>query len=348
MSYAETIDRIRRLAKGDDSCDDELTELLLNSGCYYLLSRSEKQRVKAMSAVAVNSVMINHRYKACSNIFAMLDSIPYAHIKGAVLSCGAYGNPSYRSSGDIDLLVPSEYSDLAKSILTAQGFIQGRLVNDAIIPFSRSELIYQKRFSHQIAPFMLKTESKLCPFINIDVNFNIVWGEGNFKIDIREFVSNSEEFEIYGVKMRRLKPLWEFIALCMHHYKDMNSIYLLAERGLSLSEYCDIYFYIVNVSPDADELAKLSADYGVSDYVYYCIYYANEIFADKRLDLYLNKLRSESANKLINCYGLTDSERKQWDTPFFERLLNTHFSQKFLSLLTESEKHKIQINRDFM
>ena len=81
MSYAETIDRIRRLAKGDDSCDDELADLLLNSGCYYLLSRSEKQRVKAMSAVAVNSVMINHRYKACSNIFAMLDSIPNAHIK---------------------------------------------------------------------------------------------------------------------------------------------------------------------------------------------------------------------------------------------------------------------------
>lgn len=351
MNYSDTIEEIRKLAQGEDICDDALCQLLLDSGCYYLLSKSKRYSSKCMIRIAMNFIVVSQRYKSCNNVFEKLSDIPYAHIKGAALSERIYGNPAYRMSGDIDLLVAPEYSENVKSVLLENGFVQGKLSDDRIVPYTRRELIYQKSFSHQLAQFIKATGSNICPFVSIDVNLDIVWGEGDFSVDMSDFagdISHTESRKIHEAEIRRLKPVYEFISLCMHHYKDMNSIYLIADRGLSLSEYCDIYFYLVNVAPDVDELAETSARYGVSDYIYYCVYYANEIFRDERLVRYFQKLESESAKKLINCYGLNGSERKVWDVPFYERLLDNGFKKRFFDSLNAEDKRKVQINRELM
>ena len=351
MNYSDTIEKIRRLAQGENVCDDALCKLLLDNGCYYLLSKSEKYASKRMIQVAMNSVVVSQRYKVCKKVFEDLNDIPYAHIKGAALSERIYGNPAYRMSGDIDLLVTPEYSDKVKSVLLENRFVQGRLSGDKIVPYSRRELIYQKSFSHQLAQFIKATGSNICPFVCVDVNLDIVWGEGDFSIDMSDFAGNmlhTEDCLINGIALRRLKPVYEFISLCMHHYKDMNSIYLIADRGINLSEYCDIYFYLANVMPDADELAKTAAKYEVSEYIYYCAYYANEIFRDERIRRYLEKSESETAKKLIDCYGLNESERKVWDVPFYERLLDNGFKERFFDSLSAEDKKKVQINREMM
>ena len=351
MNYSDTIEKIRKSAQGEDFCDDELCKLILDNGCYYLLSKSEKYASKRMIQVVMNSVVVSQRYKVCKKVFEDLNDIPYAHIKGAALSERIYGNPAYRMSGDIDLLVTPEYSDKVKSVLLENGFVQGRLSGDKIVPYSRRELIYQKSFSHQLAQFIKATGSNICPFICVDVNLDIVWGEGDFSVDMSDFAGNmlhTEDCLINSIALRRLKPVYEFISLCMHHYKDMNSIYLIADRGLNLSEYCDIYFYLVNVAPDADELAKTASKYGVSEYIYYCAYYANEIFRDERIRRYLEKSESETAKKLIDCYGLNESERKVWDVPFYERLLDNGFQERFFDSLSAEDKKKVQINREMM
>lgn len=348
MNYIDTIEKIQRLVHGEDVCDDALCKLFLDSGCYYLLSKSEKYASKLMLPIAINSVVAHQQYKNCTVLFDKLKDIPYAHIKGAALSDRIYGNYAYRLFGDIDLLVPPEYSDKVKSVLIENGFVQGKLVNNKIVPFSRRELIYQRSFSHQLAPFIKETGSKICPFVNIDVNLDIVWGEGKFSINMSEFVSHIESFGLQDITLYRLNPIFEFISLCMHHYKDMNSIYLIADRGLRLSEYCDIYFYLANVSPNAYELANTAEKYGISEYVYYCVYYANEIFKDERLEVYLEKLSSNLAKKLIDCYGLSDSERKVWETPFFERLLDDSFIKRFYDSLNEDDHRKVIVNRKFM
>lgn len=351
MNYSDTIEKIRKLAHGEDVCDDALCQFLLDRGCCYLLSKSGKYASKCMLQVVMNTVVVSQRYKACKEVFEKLGDIPYAHIKGAALSKRIYGNPAYRMSGDIDLLVAPEYSEKVKSALLEDGFVQGKLDGDRIVPYTRRELIYQKSFSHQLAQFIKATGSNICPFVSIDVNLDIVWGEGDFSVDMSDFagdIRHTEGCGIYGAIVRRLRPVYEFISLCMHHYKDMNSIYLIADRGLNLSEYCDIYFYLVNVVPNVDELAKTSERYGVSDYVYYCVYYANEIFRDERLGRYLKKLESESAKKLIDCYGLNESERKVWDAPFYERLLDDGFKDRFFDSLSAEEQRKVQINRELM
>ena len=220
MNYSDTIEKIRKSAQGEDFCDDELCKLILDNGCYYLLSKSEKYASKRMIQVVMNSVVVSQRYKVCKKVFEDLNDIPYAHIKGAALSERIYGNPAYRMSGDIDLLVTPEYSDKVKSVLLENGFVQGRLSGDKIVPYSRRELIYQKSFSHQLAQFIKATGSNICPFVCVDVNLDIVWGEGNFSVDMSDFAGNmlhTEDCLINGIALRRLKPVYEFISLCMHH-----------------------------------------------------------------------------------------------------------------------------------
>ena len=348
MTYDDIVENIRRLSRGQRVSDDELYKLLLDNGCYYLLSKSEEYVQHCKSHIGVNSFIVGWRYAICQEFFEKLKDIPYAHIKGGALSSRIYGSPAYRSFGDIDLLTAPEYSECVKRLLMEFGFVQGRIVNGKILPFSRQEIIFQKSFSHQIAPFVKKTESKICPIINVDINLSIVWGEGDVPINMNEFISHSKCMKITNYDICCLQPVWEFIALCMHHYKDMNSIYLIAERGFNLSEYCDIYFYIINVCPDANKIAEISKKYGISDYVFYCIYYANEIFDDPRLSEYLNKLDSESARKLICCYGLADFERKEWGVTFYERLFDRGFKEKFYATLCEEDQRKVETNRNYM
>lgn len=45
-----------------------------------------------------------------------------------------------------------------------------------IIPLSREEIMFQTLMSHQTAPYIKKTSNIFCPFVNIDINTDIVMG----------------------------------------------------------------------------------------------------------------------------------------------------------------------------
>lgn len=133
MNYTETITKLRSLARGEDCCDDELFTTLSSQGCHYLILKSKSYASRQSVTFAVNYIMQEMRYQVCKSVTDMLEaeSIPYAHIKGAALSQRIYGNPAYRSSGDIDLLVPrciltkrSQYlsvpASFRESLLTAE------------------------------------------------------------------------------------------------------------------------------------------------------------------------------------------------------------------------------------
>lgn len=78
----------------------------------------------------------------------------------------------------------------------------------------------------------------------MDVNYDIFWGERDEQADMDAFLTNLRNIAIEGVEVRELAPEEEFISLCLHHYKDMNSVYLLSMGNLRLSLLCDIYYYL--------------------------------------------------------------------------------------------------------
>ena len=89
----------------------------------------------------------------------------YAIIKGAALSSTLYKNPYIRQSGDIDILISRNNVDELEKILLSNGFIQGRITEMGIKPFSREEKIYYSVNTHQIAPFMKSTNFTVIVFL---------------------------------------------------------------------------------------------------------------------------------------------------------------------------------------
>ncbi len=346
------IEALRDLVNGKQPSVD-ISEMLYNHNCTYLLSKitsSNSYNYKLKIENILNKICIVERYETCAQLFNTFNqhNIPYAVIKGAVLSNSAYLNPFCRHSGDIDLLVNRNNIDKIKEILYNAGFIQGRVTENGIEPFSRKELLFQSAMSHQTAPFVKKTNNKLCPYVNVDINLDIMWGESGQSSDMDFVLEKTESAKINDIAFKKLSAEMEFISLCLHHYKDMNSIYLLYERGLKLSHFCDIYFYIKNCNINPNILYDYCSRLNVSEYIYYCLFYVNLIFEDSELERYLSLLHSEKAHYLIDKFGLNEKERQIWNIDFYERLFDIDIRDYLENSLTEELLNKIKTNQMFM
>ena len=343
--YDEIINAVRIIAKNEQP-DIDISDMLQIHKCFYFLARLPK--TEAEKDMAFNKVVIWERYRTCAPVFSAIKNIPYAVIKGAVLSQAAHGDIIYRRSGDIDLLVSRDNIDKLLAIMRENGFVQGRISDDGIIPFTRKEILFHSSMTHQTAPFIKKTNNILCPYVKVDINMEVLWGEKTIKSNMDYILSNTVLFNVCGVEVYKLDTVMEFISLCLHHYKDMNSIYLLSQGSLKLYLFCDIYFYLINNSVDIAELSEKCGKLNVAEYVYYCVYYANMIFNDTKLDEYLFALKNEKCENILDTFGLDNDERKVWDIPFCKRLFSENFLEKFKALLTEKDIEKIRKNLSFM
>lgn len=348
MDRLEILDGIRRLRAGESFDNAELAGILEVHGCYALLSKMPCGKMKATVFAAVNNNIVKRRFFECAPVFEELKEIPYAVIKGAVLSERIYGSPAMRKSGDIDLLVAQDDLDAVKKILKKHGFIQGRVTDDRIVPYTRAELVYQKTYTHQAAAFVKSTDNRMCPFVNVDVNLDIFWGESKAHADMREFLNNTETTELYGVKFRRLSPVQEFISLCMHHYKDLNSLYLLADNRINLSLFCDIDRYLTCVKPDVKQLRKVCDKLGVTGYITFCLWHTNCVFPSEITDDYLKIFPVCEAKDLIERIGLCEDEYKSLRSGISKMLFDDAFAQELDAMLTENDRKKIEVNRKYM
>ena len=153
--------------------------------------------------------------------FFSMQKLKYCCVKGEILSKQAYGRVGQRLTTDIDILISRKNIYEVEQALSKCGFYNSSL--------TRSDKITLLSESHQVAPWV----KEIPPWgvVVIDLNFDVFWGEYEGKrIDIEEFLSDTIEMEIYGVKVKTLPPIKAMIQLVLHHYKDMNSIFLLATR----------------------------------------------------------------------------------------------------------------------
>lgn len=348
MEYKNILEEIRALMESPGVCTDSVFNLLYKHKCLYMLSRVTNNPERCVGCFTANQMIQEFRYNCCKKIFDNLYNVPYAVIKGAVLSNSIYGKPFYRISGDIDILASRENAKIIAEILIENGFKQGRVVDEEIKPSSRKDIIYQQLYTHQMASFQKATRFLLSPFVTVDVNFDVTWGEERNKINVNDFLAHTESTAVYNVNVKKLSPIYEFISMCMHHYKDMNSIYLLYRNGFRLYEFFDIYYYLINRSIDPLSLKEVGIQFGIAQYVYYCIYYTYKLFPDNRLKVYLNTLFSSKGNELLNCFGLTEEERHVWKIPFLDRVFSNDFKEQFLKHLTNKDLRKIEVNTEYM
>ena len=273
----------------------------------------------------------------------MFKELPmYAIIKGIPLSYLAYSNFNGRNYSDIDILISRENVRYCEKILFKYGYIdlQGDILK------KRQNKILCLSCSHQLPTFYKKIYDD---FLYFDLNFDVFWGEYEGKrIDIEEFLSDTIEMEIYGVKVKTLPPIKAMIQLILHHYKDMNSIFLLATRkSIKYDMFKDIFYLLKNNldTIQLDNLYAMSAKYEIIPYVFYVLYYTGQVFDDEILKQYMEAFRTPEGEALLNCYGLCAKERKEWKCDFKTRLDADNLYDLIKDDLTEKDHEKIAINK---
>ena len=195
MTTDKIIAAVRAYVREEEPQND-ISDILHTHRCYALIKQGNT--AQEMMERAVNLVAVKERYRQCEPFFKNA-SFPYAVIKGAVLSSAVCRDPCRRVSGDIDILINRRHADEAKSLLKSCGFVQGRVTENGIVPFSRKEILYQTSTSHQTAPYIKETENKLCPYVNVDINMDILWGECEYRSNMDKVLSYTEKS---GIKFR--------------------------------------------------------------------------------------------------------------------------------------------------
>ena len=126
MNTCERLLRDLRDAASGAPYSEMLRDTLRNRGCFGFPSRPAER--DAALVRAAHQITVNTRYRAGEAVFAFLEreGIPYAVVKGAVLSQRIYGSETARFSGDVDLLLPRKYADVVKDCLCRNGFFDIR------------------------------------------------------------------------------------------------------------------------------------------------------------------------------------------------------------------------------
>ena len=269
MDSKEIFQSIQAIVNGDSS-RIEIAPLLWEHQCYYLLSLlQENPYSMAMKKKKfLNRQAVQARVETCKPFFEKI-CFPYTVIKGPVLSMRAYQDIAVRSSGDVDILIQHADVEECTNLLWEQGFRQGYVREKKIFPFSRKEILFHNIYTHQLAPFIKQSKSIFCPYINVDINTNVYWGEALESIDLSTILHERREIKLeQNGSVFVLTPEMDFICLCLHHYKDLNSAFLLFSKNVQLSSFCDIFYYLKNNRLDLEKLLFFSKTLHAGKYIY--------------------------------------------------------------------------------
>ena len=282
-------------------------------------------------------------YHYCAPVFEKLTNIPYAVIKGEVLSIIAYGEVSFRTCGDLDILIPRSYAEIVKKILIENGFERDLQNGGKQRDMTRKEKIMFMN-SHQIEPYVKIIDGKR--LVQIDINVDVFWGEYRGKrIDLNSFLADTYMMKIYNKNVKVLSNIKHFIVLCLHHYKEMNAIYHLAIKNpFNEKMFEDIYkLYSKLAIDDLKKLDEFVFTYQLEEIFYYILYYTNLVFSDYNMKLQANRYETNEGVACLDYYGLTNKERKRWSIPFAERMNNPNIFEIIKKDLSVDDVNKIDL-----
>ncbi len=264
-------------------------------------------------------------------------SFLYVIVKGEVLSQLAYGATGKRGSGDIDILVDKKDLKTLEALLAENGFETAKL--------TRQEQIVARAFSHQIAPYW-----KQLPLGNleVDINYELVWGEWQGKKPkVDEMLARREYIDIFGMQVPTLAVEDAFIQMCLHHYKDMNVLFhLTLHNPINRRIFEDVagFWKHQREHMDLNRLKQWMDDYRLTPYFFYIVYYTTKVCDEPDLADWAKKLESPEGIALLDTFGLTESEKKNWPIPFEERFENPDLPELVCSMLSDKELEKAKMN----
>lgn len=284
------------------------------------------------------SIFSSLRIHESAEVFRLLTNYKYAYIKGEALSYQAFGKMGQRRSQDIDLLICRKDIKDIEHLLISNGFRTRSL--------SKEDRVTAVAYSHQMPPYK---RNGTFGSILFDLNFDVFWGEyTGQRINIDEFLTDTIEMEVYGVRVKTLPPLKALIQLVLHHYKEMNSIYHLScHNCINHKMFKEVYYLWKRNQTDMklDELFSVCYSYEILPYMYYVLYFTNLIYGDSELEKYVDTFKTPFGIYLLDYYGLSSRERKKWRVDFQTRLKTNNLLEIINNDLSEEDYEKIERTR---
>ena len=203
----------------------------------------------------------------------------YVLLKGAYL-CGKYPI-GYRTSNDIDILVPTEYITEIGSALTNAGFVQGYIKGGEFSPASRWEIITSRIMRGETVPYVKRIDLPYIKYLEVDINFSLDYKNSETDI-INRLITNSVKKHSGYNDIYTLDAYDFIIHLCVHLFKEATTLpWVKMGRDMTFYKYLDIY-YLLNEFDVTDSLMLVSriCEYKLWDPCYYAIKSVKEFFGD--------------------------------------------------------------------
>ncbi len=285
-------------------------------------------------------ILTRIRYSEVARIISCIGDMPYAVLKGEPLSKLCYGSECMRETSDVDFLIMKKDIAVFEELLEGCGFSPVKKVSETE---KRRNRLVCLTGSHQISSYS-KTVFNI-PVL-IDINFDVYWGEYNGKrIPVKEFLANTVETEVCGIRLKTLSPVYAFIQLVLHHYREMNSVYhLLSHKTIVAQKIDDIqllYTKLYDIG-DLNELYRVADKYDLGKYIFYMLYWSSAVNSSDILSMGVERYHSKEGESLLDTYGLSDRERKTWTVEFTERLNSDKIPVIIRSQLTSSDLKKYE------
>ncbi len=289
----------------------------------------------------VQSMLSGMQFKYVLSLLAAKFPQPYVIVKGEVLSYQAYGAPGRRHFGDVDILVDRKDLTAVTKVFHEDGFETNVL--------TREQEIVAKAFSHQIPPLWKKVNGVT---VSVDINYDIFWGEWTGpRQNIAAWLKNRETIELFGLPVPILSVNEAFIQLCLHHYKDMNSLFhLTIGTPIKTEKFQDVYYFWHNNQKELsiEKICAWAESCCAQDYLYCILCQTAEVMQDEEIVRWGNQLNSNgylAGNCLTDTYGLENGHLKKWEIALKERIDNPKLPEYVKARLSEEEKEKIERER---
>ena len=318
------------------------------------VERKLSQTLKMQSAR--NAFMREYIQDICNEL--RCKKIRYAFLKGSVLSntnfrfseksfnCMALSKyslqtyklqsdePFYkdgeRISNDIDLLVEQKDISTLSEILKGIGFVQGyyNFREGKIVPLSRAEILSRRMNRGETAPFILKTENTIVPFIEVDINFSLDYLPNSHGEMLHSILKDSIS---YAGKIkdgiRSLQADDFFLHLVMHQYKE-SILYSMVQRNKDSELYklLDMYLFIKKGYIELSNLYNKIRKYDLDKPVYSVMKEVSEVFNDFLFSDYEYMFRTDNYKNADEVIDPPTGKKYIWGNSLAERL--EHFGKE--------------------
>ena len=289
---------------------------------YYVLEKSlsmgklNREFKNTLIAIYETNIVKNESFRKSLNFLASIlgeVDFPYALLKGSYLS-GLY-LPGMRTSNDIDILINFENISDISTILLDNGFVQGYIRNNEIVPATRTQIISSQMNRGETVPFIKEISYPHMKFLEIDINISLDFKPEKDHSIVKKFLENSvADIKTKNGNLYTLAKDDFLIQLCVHLYKEATVYdWVKFGRDQGLYKYLDIYL-MLNEFENIINYEKINS-LGLQKECYYALNGVNRLFD---LKIPLENININDVSFLNNITDFANKKEYKYDMDFID------------------------------